>query len=111
MSAFTDILAAGADFNEDVMGESFAYTSLANVTKSGLVGVFNQVQADFSFEEFSQRKTTDLICVCSKAQWGATVPENRGTITYGGIAYKIERIDGADTGGEACYSLNLKRLT
>lgn len=111
MGAFTDLNAAASSFNETVMGESFSYTSTAGATTSGLVGVFNQAQAQFSFEDFSQRRVVDLICVSGKTQWGNVVPGNRGTITYGSVAYVIEEVDGASTAGEACYTLNLKRLS
>lgn len=111
MSAFTEIHDAAADFNEDVMGEAFTYTSTAGVTTSGLVGVFNQAQAEFSFEDFSQRRTVDMVCVSSKTQWASVVPENRATLTYGNVAYTIDSIDGANTAGESCFTLGLKRLT
>lgn len=111
MGAFDDINGAAADFNEDVMGESFSYTSPAGATASGLTGVFNQAQAQFSMEEFSMRRVVDLVCVTGKTQWGAVVPANRGTITYGSVAYAIEGIDGGSSAGEPCYTLNLKRLS
>jgi hypothetical protein len=93
------------------MGETFSYTSTAGATVSGLTGVFNQAQEQFSFEEFSQRRVVDLICVTSKTQWGATVPGNRGTISYGSVSYVIESIDGTSSAGEPCYELGLKRLS
>jgi hypothetical protein len=111
MSAFTDIHDAASAFNESVMGETFSYTSLAAVTTTGLVGVFNQAQAAFDFQDFSQRRTVDLTCVTSKTQWAAVVPENRGTVSYGSVGYTIDSIDGANTAGESCYTLQLKRLT
>ena len=111
MSDFNNINAGAADFNEAVMGESFSYTSTAGVTTSGLLGVFNQASAEYSFEDFSMRKKTDLVCVTGKAQWAAIVPGPRGTITYNSIAYTIEDIAGADSPGEQCYALSLKRLT
>jgi hypothetical protein len=111
MSAFDDLNASVADFNEAVMGESFSYTSTAGVTTSGLTGVFNQAQAQFSMEEFAMRQTVDLICVSGKTQWGAVLPGARGTITYGSVAYVIESVDGASSAGEPCYSVALKKLT
>ena len=111
MSAFDDINAAAATFNETNMGESFSYTSPAGATTSSLTGVFNQAQSQFSFDDFSMRRTVDLILVCGKTQWGATVPAARGTITYTSVSYSIEDIDGLASPGEACYSLSLKRLT
>lgn len=111
MGAFDDINDAAADFNESVMGESFSYTTLAGSTTSGLVGVFNTVEMDFTFQDFSQRRETRLVCVSSKTQWGATEPANRATITYGGNTYAIEKIAGLDTDGEPCYELTLKALT
>lgn len=112
MSDFDNInAAAAASFNEPIMGEAFSYTSTAGTTTSGLVGVFNHVQAAYGFEDFSVRKTTDLSCVSSKPQWGAVVPATRGTITYNSVAYTIENIDGAATPGEPCYAFTLKLLT
>jgi hypothetical protein len=111
MSAFDDINDLAADFNEALMGESFSYTSPAGVTVSGLTGVFNQVAVDYAFEDYAQRAQTEVVLVASKTQWGATVPANRGTITYGAIGYSIEKVDGANTGGEPCFTLQLKRLT
>lgn len=111
MGAFDDLNAAAADFNEAVMGETFSYTSTAGATVTGLVGVFNQAQEQFAFEEFSQRRTVDLVCVTGKAQWGATVPGNRGAISYGSTNYVIETIDGTASAGEPCYELGLKRLS
>jgi hypothetical protein len=111
MGAFDDINDAAADFNESVMGEPFTYTSTAGTLTSGLVGVFNQAQAQFSMEDFSMRRTVDLVCVTSKDQWAAVVPGARGVISYGGTSYVIESIDGTDSAGEQCYTLTLKRLT
>lgn len=111
MGAFDDLNSAAADFNEAVMGESFSYTSTAGSTTSSLTGVFNQAQEQFGFEEFSQRRTVDLVCVSGKTQWGATVPENRGTITYNSVSFVIESIDGTASPGEPCYELGLKRLS
>lgn len=111
MGAFDDLNAAAADFNESVMGESFTYTSPAGVTTSGLVGVFNRVAVAYEFQDFAQRAQTDLVCVASKTQWGAVVPANRGTITYGSISYTIHEIDGLSTAGEQAFTLSLKRLT
>lgn len=111
MSAFDDLNAATADFNESVMGESFSYTSTASVTTTGLTGVFNQAQAQFSMEDFALRRTVDLVCVTGKEQWAAVVPGARGTVTYNSVAYVIEQIDGADSPGEPCFTLSLKRLS
>ncbi len=111
MGAFDTLNAAAADFAESVMGESFSYTSPAGAATSGLVGVFNQVEIRYGFEDYAQRQETALVCVASKTQWGATVPANRGIITYGGIGYIIEQIDGANSSGEQSYTLTLKKLT
>lgn len=111
MGSFDDINDSAADFNESVMGESFSYTSTAGATTTGLLGVFNQAEAQFSMEDFSMRRTVDLVCVTSKDQWSAVVPGARGTITYGSTAYVIEKIDGTDSAGEQCYTLSLKRLS
>jgi hypothetical protein len=111
MGAFDDLNAAAADFNESVMGETFTYTPTTGSAVSGLVGVFNQAQEQFSFEDFSNRRTVDLVCVSSKTQWGATVPAIRGKVTYGGIDYVAESVDGTASAGEPCYELGLKRLS
>ena len=111
MSAFDDLNARAGEFAETNMGESFTYTSIGGVVTSGLVGVFNQAEAEFNFEDFSQRRSVDLVCASTKTQWGATVPANRATITYGGIAYSIEGVDATDTAGDPWYTLRLKRLT
>lgn len=108
---FAAINARAAQFAEQTMGEVFSYTSLSAVTTSGLTGVFNQVESEYLFEDASQRRQTDLVCCTSKVQWGATVPQNRATITYGGIAYTIDKIDSADTGGDPWFTLRLKRLS
>lgn len=111
MGAFDTLNAAAASFNDNVMGESFSYTPPnGGTTLSGLTGVFNQVAAQFDFEDFSMRRVVDLTCVSRKTQW-TTAPAARGTVTYGGITYKVEAIDGADSAGEPCYTLSLKRLS
>ena len=111
MSAFNDLNTRAAEFAEDTMGEAFSYTSLAGVTTSGLVGVFNQVESTYLFDDHSQRRTVELDCCTSKTQWGATVPANRATITYGGVAYVIDKIDATDTAGDPWFTLRLKRLS
>lgn len=110
MSAFNDLNAAAQSFSETVMGETFSHTSAAGSTTSGLSGVFNQAQAVFSFEDFSQKQVIDLVCVSGKEQWGAVVPANRETITYGGVAYAIHSIDGLNSAGEPAFTLGLKKL-
>lgn len=111
MGAFYDIAASAAEFSENVMGEAFSYTSPGGTTTSGLLGVFNQVEATYTFEDSSQRRVVELDLMTRKAGWGAVTPANRGTITYGGIAYTIDKIDGADTSGDPWFTLRLKRLT
>lgn len=111
MSAFDTLNARAADFAEANMGEPFSYTSPAGVTTSGLVGVFNQVEATYTLEDFSQRRETELTLASSKTQWGAVVPANRGTITYGSIAYTIDHVAAVSTAGDPWYTLRLKRLT
>lgn len=111
---FNEVTAAGQDFSEntEIFGESFTYTAPnGGSTTSGLVGVFNQVEIEYQFDEFSTKKMTALICVTSKPQWGAVVPADRGTVTYGGIAYQIEKTDGTDTAAEPAFGLTLKKLT
>jgi len=111
---FNEVTAAGQDFSEgtEIFGESFTYTAPnGGATTSGLVGVFNQVEIEYQFDDFSTKKMTALICVSSKPQWASVVPANRGKVTYGNIGYQIEKIDGADTAAEPAYQLTLKRLT
>ncbi len=106
---FNEVTAAGQDFSEnsEVFGESFTYGG------ASLVGVFNQVEIEYQFGEFSTKKLTGLICITSKPQWVAAsvVPADRGVLTYGGITYQIEKIDGLNTGAEPAYGLTLKKLT
>jgi hypothetical protein len=109
MGAFYDVAAAGQSFAEstEVFGEAFTYSNAA------LVGVFNQVELEYQFGDFSTRKETALVCVTSKAQWTSAnvAPANRGVVTYGSIGYSIEKIDGSDTSAEPAFTLTLKRLT
>lgn len=111
---FNEVTAAGQDFSEgsEIFGESFSYQAPNNgTTTSGLVGVFNQVEIDYQFDDFSIKKMTALLVVSSKPQWGSVVPEDRGTITYNSIGYQIEKIDGTNTPAEPAYGLTLKKLT
>lgn len=111
---FNEVTAAGQEFSEgtEIFGESFTYMAPnGGTTTSGLVGVFNQVEHEYQFDEFSTKKMTALLCVTSKTQWGAVVPADRGVITYGGIAYQIEKADGTDTAAEPAFGLTLKKLT
>jgi hypothetical protein len=106
---FNEATAAGQAFSEslDVFGEPFTYANTA------LVGVFNQVEIEYQFGEFSTKKITGLMCVTSKPQWAAAniAPADRGVLNYGGINYQIEKIDGTDTAAEPAYGLTLKKLT
>jgi len=111
MSAFDTLNARAAAFAEENMGESFAYTSPGGTTTTGLLGVFNQQEAVYTFEDFSQRRETDLVCASSKSQWGATVPENRGVINYGSVDYSIDKVDATATAGDPWYTMRLRRLT
>jgi len=108
MSAFDELNAAGQSFSETVMGESFTYTTPAGTTTSGLVGVFNQPAITFTFEEFSQKAAVDMVCVSGKTQWGAVVPANRGTISYGSITYTIDGVSGGSSTGEPCFTIDLR---
>lgn len=111
---FYDVAAAAQDFSEGtgIFGESFSYTAPnGGATTSGLIGVFNQVEIEYQFDDFSTKKVTALMCVASKTQWGATVPGDRGTITYGSVAYQIEKVDGTSSAGEPAFGLTLKKLT
>lgn len=111
---FNEVTAAGQAFSEgtDIFGESFSYTAPnGGATTSGLIGVFNQVEVEYQFDEFSTKKVTALYVVTSKTQWGGVVPGDRGVVTYGGITYQIEKIDGADTAAEPAYGFTLKKLT
>jgi hypothetical protein len=111
MGAIDNLTAKAATFAEGLFGEAFTYTDLSSVTTSGLKGVFNQVEAEYTFEEMAQKRAVDLVCVSSKTQWGTVVPANRCTVTYGGVGYVIDKVDGVTTTGEPCYTLRLKRLT
>jgi hypothetical protein len=111
---FNEVTAAGQSFSEgtSIFGESFTYTAPnGGATTSGLIGVFNQVEIEYQFDEFSTKKKTGLICVSSKTQWGAVVPADRGVISYNSIGYQIERIDGSDTPAEPAFTLTCKKLT
>lgn len=105
--SFNDVTQAGQKYSETVFGEAFSYQS------TQLRGVFDWVQREYRFEDFSTRIVTELICVTSKTQWvtAGLAPANRGVITYGGITYQIESIDGADTVGDPAFTLTLKKLT
>jgi len=109
MPSFNQITAAGQTFSEStqVFGESFTYGG------ASLIGCFDQVQLDYRFDEFSTRKITALVCVTSKPQWAAAgvAPADRGLVTYGGIAYPIQKIDGANSASEPAYTLTLFKLT
>lgn len=106
---FNEITAAAQAFSEstDLFGEQFTYQNTA------MVGVFNQVEIEYNFDDVSTRKLTGLQLVSSKPQWvtAGLVPADRGTITYGGIGYEIQKIDGANTAGEPAYTLTLMKLT
>ena len=113
---FNDVTAAGQAFSEgtDIFGESFSYTGPSGgATTPGLVGVFNQVEIEYQFDEFSTKKLTGLICVTSKPQWSTASisPADRGVINYGSVAYQIEKIDGLSSPGEPAFTLTLKKLT
>jgi len=111
---FNEQTAAGQEFSEnsEVFGESFTYTAPnGGATTSGLVGVFNQVEIEYQFDDFTTKKITSLVCVASKTQWGAVVPADRGIVTYGGINYQAEKIDGTNTAAEPAYTLTCKKLT
>ena len=113
---FNEVTAAGQSFSEDttVFGESFTYTAPnGGATTSGLVGVFNQVESEYQFDEYSTKKLTGYVCVTSKPQWTTAVvtPADRGIITYGSVTYQIEKIDGLNTAAEPAYTFTCKKLT
>ena len=111
---FNEVTASVQGFSEStqLFGESFSYTAPnGGATTSGLVGVFNEVEVEYNFNEFSTNKRTALMCVSSKTQWGSVVPADRGIITYGSITYQVEKIDGANTAAEPCFGLTLKKIT
>jgi hypothetical protein len=111
---FNEQTAAGQEFSEnpEVFGESFTYTAPnGGSTTSGLIGVFNQVEIEYSFSDFSTKKMTMLTVVSSKPQWGSVVPADRGIVTYGDITYQAEKIDGTNTAAEPAYTLSCKKLT
>ncbi len=107
--SFNDVTAAGQAFSEltDIFGESFSYSN------ASLIGIFNQVEIEYQFAELSTKQMTGLICVSSKPQWVAAnvAPADRGVLTYAGITYQIEKIDGASTPAEPSYTLTLKKLS
>lgn len=110
---FNEVTAAGQTFTEntEVFGEAFTYTAPGGNTSISLVGIFNQVEIEYRFSEFSNKQLTGLMCVSSKPQWGSTVPADRGTVTYNGIGYIIEKVDGTKSPSEPSYGLTLKNLT
>lgn len=110
--SFDTLNVIGQQFAEDNMGEAFSYTSTLSVVTSGLVGVFNQVVADYQFSDFSTRKVTTYTVVSGKSQWGAVIPGDRGIITdSSGGTYQIENVAGSLSAGEPAYELTLKKLT
>lgn len=111
---FFEVAQAGQNFSENtsIFGESFTYTAPnGGATTSGLIGVMNQVELEYQFDEFSTKKIAGLVVISSKTQWGAVVPGDRGVITYGSVTYQIEKVDGTSTGGEPAFSLTCKKLT
>ena len=111
---FNEVTASVQSFSEgtQLFGESFSYTAPnGGSTTSGLVGVFNEVEVEYTFSEFVTNKKTALMCVSSKPQWGSVVPADRGIVTYGGIIYQTEKIDGANTAAEPAYTLTRKKTT
>ena len=106
---FNEVAVFGQTFSENtqVFGESFTYSG------ASLIGVFNQVEIEYAFGEFSTKKITGLMLVTSKPQWttAGVTPTDRGVITYGSITYQIEKIDGINTAAEPAFTLTLKKLT
>lgn len=106
---FNEVAASAEDFSEnpDMFGEAFTYAN------TSLVGVFNQVEIEYQFNEFSTKKVTAMVCVTSKPQWAAAslTPANGGEITYGAIAYQIVNIDGTNTAVEPAFTLTLQKNT
>lgn len=104
---FNDITKAGQEFAETTFGESFTYGGAT------LTGVFDWVQVQYEFEEAGTRAQTVLVCVSEKTQWttAGVSPANRGELTYGGIVYQIDQIDGANTSGDPAFTLTLRKLT
>lgn len=106
---FNEVAAFGQAFSEntEVFGESFTYSG------TSLIGVFNQVEIEYAFGEFSTKKITGLMLVTSKPQWAAAglTPADRGVVTYGSVTYQIEKIDGINTAAEPAFTLTLKKLT
>ena len=106
---FNEVTAFGQAFSEntEVFGESFTYSGIS------LTGVFNQVEIEYAFGEFSMKKITGLMLVTSKPQWTAAglTPADRGVVTYESVSYQIDKIDGINTTSEPAYTLTLKKLT
>ncbi len=112
--SFDSVNVAAQAFAEANMGETFSYTPPlggSGVTTSGLVGVFNEVSIEETFSDFSSKLVTAYTLISGKAQWGAVVPVNSGTVTNASINYSITKADGSDSAGEPAYMLTLKRLT
>lgn len=111
---FFEVAQAGQTFSEgtSIFGDSFTYTAPnGGATTAAMVGVMNQVEIEYQFDEFSTKKVTGLTVVSSKSQWGAVVPADRGIITYGSVTYQIEKVDGTSTAAEPAYGLTCKKLT
>ena len=90
------------------MGDTFVYNSTNTFT-----GVFSQVEIEYQFDEFSTRMQTADVVLTQKLQWttAGVVPADRKTVTVGGIAYTVFRVDGVNSPSEPSYALYLKRLT
>lgn len=105
---FKDVCAAGQAFSEQpgMMGEEFVYQGAT------MRGVFDQVELEWTFADFSFRKVTALICVTSKPQWTAAgkIPANREEIVFMGKAYPIQAIAG-ESDKEPAFTLTLFQLT
>lgn len=102
----------GQLFAEANMGETFTYAVQGGVTLTGLLGVFNIVDQEFTFADFSYRKVTTYTCISSCAQWGNNYPSLRCQITdSSGVTYVVDSIKGSNTAGDPAYELGLSKLT
>lgn len=112
MGGFDILNQVAQSYSEAVMGESFSYTSPAGIVTSGLVGVFNQVNIDFQFTDFSSKKITTYTVISGKMQWGAVVPTDNGIVTDSSAGtYSVTTVAGSNSAGEPAFEITLKKLT
>ena len=112
MSAFNDLNVVGQAFAEATMGETFSFIDQNGPGLTGLVGVFNQAKAEYTFTDFTFRRNITTTLVTSKGQWGIYLPNTRDKITdSSGNSFYIDDILGVTSAGEPAYELGLVALT